>query len=81
MVNSTIIEMVLRDILTDRTKTEFTGLSPMVDFCACDVLKVGAIYCLLLTFIKKWQAPVNKIRNHVVLKQNSAPLSSSDKYF
>jgi hypothetical protein len=41
----------------------------MVVFCISDVLKVGSIYFLLLTFIIKWQAPVNKIMNFVVLKQ------------
>ena len=69
MANSTIIQIVLHDTLIDRTKTEFLGLSPMVAFCICDVLKVGAFYFLLLTFIIKWQAPMNKIMNLVVLKE------------
>ena len=69
MVNSTIINIVLHDILIDRTKTEFLGLSPTVVFCICDVLMVEAVYFLLLTFIKKWKTPVNKIMNLVALKQ------------
>jgi hypothetical protein len=59
---------MLQDILIDRTNTEFTGLGPIMAFCISDVMKVGAVYFLLLTFIIKWQAPVNKIMNLVVLR-------------
>jgi hypothetical protein len=69
MVNSTSIKTVLHHIFIDRTNIEFLGLSPIVVFCICDVLKVGAVYFLLLTFIIQWQAPVNKIMNFVVLIQ------------
>ena len=44
MVNSTIMAMVQHDILIDRTKTEFTGLSLVVAFFICDIQTVRRVY-------------------------------------